>query len=219
MRRIIIAAAAVAAVALPAAAASAAPAAAPGGTHTATTTLTNRPDGGHGGPWAYDDVTRTLTLKLTGITGSGSNETWHYDATVRDTGAFTVIKGALTPNQSGAYAGEKIRSDIPEMLTSLTGRAEYSFTASRPASNAPNAGVVRRESGAPAAGSPQTTSLWFEQAFPAGTTFGGPGIGAYLWTYGAVVFSPQFPYFSDQRWVETSANGDGNLPGDGNISG
>ena len=54
-----------------------------------------------------------------------------------------------------------------------------------------------------------STSTWYEMAFPGGTTFGGNGIGAWGWTYRDI---------HGQRWADTSANGDGQQSGDGNIA-
>ena len=109
---------------------------------TATTSLTNRPDGGGNGNWAIDTVTRTLTITETGHTGA----VYDYTATVSDTGTFKTITGAFTPNQGGTNHGKKIKGTVQG---TMTGTANYSFTASSLPSNARNLGVPTSESGTP----------------------------------------------------------------------
>jgi len=68
----------------------------------------------------------------------------------------------------------------------------------------------------------ETTSEWYMQAFPNGTQFdaGNPGIVNWIWTYTynqtAKVGSTTVDLA--EFWVD-SANGDGQLPADGNIDG
>src|SRR6267378_8093737 len=64
----------------------------------AVTIVKDRPDGGNGGTWADDSMTRAITIKLTG----GSAGAYTFTATLKDAGSFTTIKGALTPNQGGS---------------------------------------------------------------------------------------------------------------------
>ena len=190
----------------------------------AVTHVTDRPDGGNGGTWADDSMTRAVTITLTG----GSPGAYTFTATLKDKGSFTAIKGAKTPNQGGSYAGDTIKSAVTGRMA---GYADFSFTASALPSTAPNAGVPAAENdhGATPADS---TSTWYELAFPAGTHFGGAGIGAWSWTYKATVvtvtsqlvcLAPHFcwpvpvVHVSHQQWVDAWNNGDGNLPADGNI--
>jgi hypothetical protein len=59
-----------------------------------------------------------------------------------------------------------------------------------------------------------TTSLWYEQAFSAATTFGGTGIlNTWSWTYKET--SPA----CHQQWTDSATNGDGQGAADGNITG
>lgn len=193
---------------------------------SASTQVKDRPDGGNGGTWAYDTFTRSITITRTG----GVPGAYTYTATLKDDGSFTTIKGTPTPNQGGTYAGHVIKSKVKG---TMRGTADFSFTASSLPSGGRNAGVPARENdhGGPVAFS---TSLWYEQAFPSGTTFGGPGIGTYSWTYKATVVTRtshrvclsrgwcwRVPvvHVDHQKWVDSSANGDGNLQQDGNIEG
>jgi hypothetical protein len=142
---------------------------------TSRTSLTNRPDSGGNGNWALDTMTRTLTITETGHNGPG----YAYTATVSDTGTFKTISGAYTPNQGPPSTGKRIQGTVQG---SVAGTAQYSFTASKLPASSPNLGVPNTENGAP--GTPaETTSSWYELAFPAGTTFGGTGIGNWSWTY------------------------------------
>lgn len=179
----------------------------------ATTQVTDRPDGGNGGTWADDTFTRTITITRTG----GGPGAYTYTAKLTDTrGTFVTIKGALTPNQGGTCAGDVIKSRVEG---NLNGSADFTFTASRLPDAGLNAGVPAAENdhgNTPA----DSTSTWYELAFPAGTTFGGAGIGHWSWTYKAVVFTfTRFLGASLQQWTDAWNNGDGDLPADGNIQG
>lgn len=196
-----------------------------GGHHltvTAVTRLTGRPDSGGNGDWATDHMDRKLTITETGPVPGG----YAYTATVRDTGGYRTDPGAYTPNQGAPYTGDKIRGWVTGWLA---GQASYSFTASALPSTAKNAGVPGTENGAPAT-TGQTTSAWYEQAFPAGTTFGGPGLGDWSWKYqGPVcmahitVYRHHHPVkatvYAQQHWTDSLAGQAGQVPADGNITG
>jgi hypothetical protein len=176
-----------------------------GPTFIAYTSLSDRPDSGGGGAWALDKMTRQLSITEV----SSGDGTYTYTATVSDSaGSFAAIDGAFTPNQGAPYTGDLI-AGTPS--GSFTGSASYSFTTDSLPTQVRNLGVPSSESGR-AGDFAETTQGWFEQAFPAGTTFGGAGIGDWGWTY----HTSAFP---SQSWADTSANGGGQLPADGNISG
>lgn len=192
----------------------------------AVTQITDRPDGGNGGTWADDSMTRSITIIRTG----GVPGAWTFTARLADRGSFTTIKGALTPNQGGSYAGDVIKSQVTGRLK---GWADFSFTASSLPNSGWNAGVPLAENDH-GANPADSTSTWYELAFPAGTTFGGAGIGDWSWKYDATVrtttsqkvclsrgFCWSIPVISvdRQQWVDAWDNGDGNLPADGNILG
>src|SRR6185312_471904 len=181
--RIITTAAIAAAVSLlaTAGAASAAPAAHQSAWH-ASTKVTDRPDGGNGGDWADDSMTRDITIKLTG----GTAGAYTFTAKLKDTGSFTTIKGALTPNQGAPYTGDVIKSKV---TGTRTGYDTFTFTASSLPSGAPNAGVPARENdhgGTPA----DSTSTWYKLAFPAGTAFSNATENPWSWTYKVAVTGP-----------------------------
>lgn len=156
-------------------------------THPATYPLRSvsqldyRPDSGGNGNWALDNITRTVTFREIGVSAG----VYTYVAQLSDRGEFTTDLGAYTPNQGGAYAGEVIHGQV---TGPMSGSASFEFTASNPiSSHARNLGVP-----AAAFGAYGSTSTWYELAFPAGTTFGGLGIGNWGWTYKASV--PEYKY-------------------------
>jgi hypothetical protein len=185
--------------------------AAPSPAVTAKTQLSNRGDGGGNGDWATDAMTRTLTIIQTKQVGS----TRTFVATITDVGHFVTIPHAFTPNQGGADAGLRIAELLPG---TFTGKASYSFMAN----NSPRASLVpRAEIGTPSSG-PTTTSLWYEQAFPAGTTFSGLGITTWGWNYAATAVSfDRSGGFSlcTQKWSDASTNNGGQDANSGNITG
>lgn len=163
---------------------------------TAVTGLSGRPDSGGNGNWATDAISRVLAITQTG--------THLFTATVTDTGSFSAIAGAYTPNQGGADAGQRIDGRV---TGTIAGKASYSFTAS----TAPQAALVPfMEIGT---GTP--TSTWYELAFPKGTVFGGAGLGAWSWTYTSNGACGSFP----QRWTDAFSTGGGQEYQDGNITG
>lgn len=170
------------------------------GSVSASTTLTGRPDFGGNGNWATDKLTRTL--KYTLISHAGGVYT--YNATVCDGGTFAAIPGAFTPNQSGSNLGDTIRDATTGMFT---GTATYTFTSDA----AVNIALVQpRDDGTPAAGTKQTTSLWFEQGFasPADILSGGINDN---WSWSYTNFT--------QTWTDAASNSGGQTASAGNITG
>jgi hypothetical protein len=192
-------AAVVAVLTVPAAAASAAP---PPARVQAVTTIQDRPDSGNGGYWAGDSFARVLVITRTG----GTAGHWTFTATLSDFGTFTTIPGAPAPNQGGPYAGDVIRSAVTGFMG---GSADFAFTAS----TLPVAGDVPRTENDHGLTPADSTSTWYELAFPAGTVFGGPGLGSWSWSYAA------FTRGGLQHWTDAWDNGFGDLPGDGQITG
>lgn len=182
----------------PAAHASVTPCAPSIGSVSATTHLTNRPDSGGNGTWATDTLTRTFKLTLV----SQSAGIYTYTGTVCDGGTFLTIPGAFTPNQGAPFTGDTI-ADL--VKGTVNGTAFFSFTADQPAdiSLVPPTG----DPGAP-------TSTWYQQAFPAGTVFGGTGLeNNWSWSYQVI------QGFFIQNWLDAASNSGGQVPSAGNITG
>jgi hypothetical protein len=184
----------------------------PSVTVTATTRLTNRPDGGDAADWATDTIRRHLVVTET---GPDANPALGFDftATVTDAGRFATIPGALTPDQMGSYAGDTITGHVSGPLQ---GSDHFTFAATE----LPQEGLVpSHEDGAPVT-LPQTTSFWYEQAFPAGTTFANSTEGPWGWTYtGPTCLSFRWRYghlritLVPQKWVDSSTVETGNITG------
>lgn len=173
---------------------------------TAITQLTGRPDSGGGNHiWALDSISRYLNIQLLGRVPGG----WDYYATIKDLGTFRTLPGAFTPNQGAPWTGHHI---IQITTGRVAGQAAYEFSAtSLPVMNL----VPSAEKGAPAT-TAETTSYWYEQAFPAGTHFGGPGIlPTWEWDYTGPSCGP----FFTQNWLDAASDSDGQIPSAGNITG
>jgi hypothetical protein len=169
---------------------------------TASTHITNNLDSGGNGNWSADNFGRTLTVTPGAAAGT-------YTATIHDSGHWSGIVGSFTPNQGGANAGTKINHSVSGVFS---GEASYSFTAST-APSAANVAHALNDNFTAQSGK-NTTSLWYEQAFSAGTVFGGTGIqNTWSWTYNET--SPA----CHQHWTDAFVSGDGQLSADGNITG
>lgn len=176
-----------------------------------TTTITNRPDSGNGGTWAYDNFTRTLSITKNADQStcpgapSGYDPTADicYTATVNDTGTSSVIVGALAPNQS--TAGVKIADFVKPTMNGTGGYALYA-----PNTDTLNGTVPTTENDnfSTSGSSFVSSGNWPKQAF---TT---PSVvqvneNTFSYTYTTTC----------EKWVDADNNGDGNLAGDGNITG
>jgi hypothetical protein len=170
----------------------------------ATTTVRTQANG-NGGIWATVTVQRTATVSggapvLPFHCGPGASRCFAYSAVVKDTGSFRTYRFALTPNQF--IPGRHIRSVV-------TGRVDGSYSFAFFASTTPNAFIVPRFFSGPFF----AVAGWPKLFFPFGTRFSPVLITGYQITYGA------WTRCGPQRWIDSSANGHGNLPFDGNIRG
>jgi hypothetical protein len=192
-----------------AASASTAPAA-----YTATSHLTSRPDSGGNGTWGYDWTNRQLKITLAGTTGTGASTVYYYKASILDSGTFATVNGAYTPNQASPDTGKTINASVNG---TMWGWATYSFTAT----SLPNMTLVPQAVN----GSADSTSTWYQMAFPAGTTFGGAGIGTWGWYYHGpwiVTYNANgvgVIHYSQEQWTDASWNNAGQLAGAGDITG
>lgn len=169
-------------------------------TVTAVTHVADRPDGGHGGTWAYDTFDRTLTVTQAADQSAAPAGDTLYDATITDKGTFSAVVGSLAPNQ--ATAGVKVAHAVKGTVA-----GSYTLTVTAPSGDALTGTVPATEDDNFAA--PKvTTGDWPKQAFAtaAGVTVTG---GAYSWTYATAC----------EKWTDSSTNGDGNQAADGNITG
>jgi len=152
--------------------------------------LEDRPDGGNHGIWAIDQLTRTTTI-CEGTSGQ-------YHATVKDTGTFNPIEGALSPNAGVTIAGSV---GTPAPNGTVTGGFTSDFTASPlfvtyDASS--RTGTFT--------GSTPTTGSWVGGFFS--DDAGADLNDDWSWTYKTC----------SEQWVDAFPS-DGTLPADGDITG
>jgi hypothetical protein len=173
---------------------------------TAVTHISNAPDSGNGGTWAYDDYTRTLTVSVDPSQAGASAGDTLYLASVTDHGEFHAISGADAPNQ--VVAGVKVSHAV---TGAFNGGATYVVSA--PSSDTLTGSVVAdlNDHFAAAAGDKTTTS-WPVQAFgsASGVTLAYTDSGnGWSWNYKTAC----------ESWTDAGTNGYGDLAGDGNITG
>lgn len=157
-----------------------------------TATVKNHPDNGHGTPsrWALDSFTRTMVVRKTGTNA--------YTLITTDTGTFTTILNAGSPNGTGAKITRVITGKFSSRDTGhVTGGALL-----------PNAKKLSGKHYDDLHGTP----------FPAG------GAWAKIFFAGTAAVSPfdayDFRYTTaDERWIDASTNNDGQGAAAGNITG
>ena len=225
MKRIALAAATLAAAAITMAGAGAASAAVHpallGGSFTAaqfTVGFGNHHDNGGNGPWGiYPEVggvaglSDTVTITFVGNAapaqcGNISGPCFEFAAVSQGSGDLFTIPGDFAPNQGPGHTGQKILRAIDVQLM--------------PGSNITDTGFY--STGFPDSHLNGHTFLGDGQSFgnvPA-LAFGTPLTGfrsqeSYIFTYSPRV-SAHVPF---QGWTDSSSNGDGQLPGDGQITG
>jgi hypothetical protein len=167
----------------------------------AVTHVTNRPDSGNGGTWAYDNFNRTLDIKVAASqAGVGAGNT-RYTATVVDKGSFSAVQGALTPNQ--AVAGAKVAHAVKGEFA-----GGIAYTVIAPTTDTLT-GTVPAAENDHFTGPAVTTGNWAKQAFASQALVTVSGGTNWAWSYSTAC----------ERWTDSSVNADGNLAADGNITG
>jgi hypothetical protein len=181
-----------------------------GAVRAASVTAVTRVDNGgtvpgNGGNWASDSFTRTATL--TGgarvspdLCGKSAGSCYDFTAVVSDQGTFRSLAGTLAPNQSAP--GERVLSTVSG---AMTGRAAFGVFY---AAAQPDANLVPT-----VAANTWTAATWPDLFFPKGTMIAGLDLGPWNLTYTAATSC------GTQQWRDSSSNGYGDLPFDGNISG
>lgn len=172
-------------------------------TATATTAVTNRDDSGNHGNWATDAMSRTVTVTRQGAVsarhcGSGATACWFYTGTIEDSGTFTTVPGASSPDAGTPITGTQTGN--------MVGGSKIEFYAS---SDSPSPATAL----ATVSGDSPTSSAWAEQLFPAGTQFAGESLTNWSWTYTDT--SPA----NCETWTDAYNNGGGSQAGAGDITG
>ena len=195
-------------------------------TLTATTKIVNRYDGGGSGYWAYDSFGRVLNLQYLGKVTQAmivanpalASTPYMYTATLTDKGTFKDIPGAFTPNQGGRNAGKTLRPTQVEGTMSGYGDFAVFYASQKAAGYRGDAYTVPPALRGSARNLHYPSSTWPELAFANGTTFAGVSETGYSYTY-TVIKTVHGKHVRVQTWVDSAWNGDGQLRGDGNITG
>ena len=182
---------------------------------TATTHLSARADSGGNGTWALDNFTRVATVTSQGSVppvNCGSSYTgpcYAYTASLKDSGRFMTINGAFAPNQGAPYTGMLIASRVKGQFKGY-GTFTTFFATAKPKAQL----VPKYVAGNPAG---DESSNWPTLFFPSGTTLVCVNEATFGYLYTAHVRHHR--HAGKQHWADTSANGAGQLPADGNITG
>lgn len=180
---------------------SAGAAVAPPSTVTGVTHITDRPDSGNGGIWAYDTFDRTLTV--TADPANNTAEQLAYTATISDSGTYDAITGVHAPNQS--TPGTLITHGVSGPMS---GTWSYEILA-------PNTdtltGVIPVAEDDQFGANPNLvhSSDWPALAFASPEGVVVTPKDDWSWTYSTAC----------EQWTDAADNGDGNIAVDGNITG
>ena len=186
------------------------------GTHkvTATTHLANRLDSGGNGDWARDNFTRVATVSSQGSVlpincGTSTGPCYKYTASLKDSGRFTTIVGAFTPNQGAPNTGMLIAGQVKGQFKGYGQFTTFYATAT------PKTQLVPKfVNGSPAG---TESSTWPTLFFPTGTTI--VGVNEATWGYFYTAHVRHHRHGVKQHWADTWNNGGGQNPMDGNITG
>lgn len=177
---------------------------------TATSAISNDPDGGGNGNWSTDSFTRTVTVTRNGAApaadcGSGAAQCWFYTASLQDQdGTFTTDSGAFAPNQAGASAGSKISGLLAGTFNGGSAVEFYASSGSPSSAGVPVTVDVSK-------GGYVGSQNWVEQFFPKDTQFSTPN--ELNWSY---VYSTNT---TCESWTDAYNNSDGQSTTAGNITG
>ena len=149
-----------------------------------------------------------------------------YTAALKDNGTFTTIPLAFTPNQGTGDTGLKLPAR--PVNGQMNGYGDFTTFY---ATAAPDASLVPRH----VTGNAITSGTWPQLFFPVGTTLTGVNEATFGYYYNAQVKTTTFVCsgrrhhhrqrctrqvtVQNEHWADTSGNGAGQLPGDGNITG
>lgn len=176
-------------------------------TTTLTTHVINRPDSGNGGVWAYVNIKNRVVTVTQDTVNPATTPTGYnaYTAVVTDNGTFVTVEGAGTPNQF--VPGTKVTHAV---TGTFSGGISYTITAPD-GDTLVNSGTTAEENDALATPTGEnTTAEWPEKAFTSSANVTVTEGNTWSWTYKTA---------AGEQWVDSAANGDGNLSTDGNITG
>jgi hypothetical protein len=201
-------------------------------TVTGTTYLPANADSGNGsgnsGTWAIDSFHRVLTVTESGACTNTVPEGYTcYSASIADSGTFRTVPGNGDAPNPASTTDPGTNMAYPAVSGPFTGSASYLFEADTTPAVANIANVVNNH-GSPNPAGDDSTSLWFEQAFGAGTTFlnsDGTTFSSAIannWTWSYTTMTGGGKHTSAvscESWTDSAANGAGALAADGNVTG
>lgn len=169
---------------------------------TANTVLSDWPESSD---WANDDFGRSATVTLKSQVdadkcGQSAQQCFFYVGMLNDTGSFTTVDGAATPNGTGGT----VTGGRTGQLTGVT-RIEFYAT-----SDQPDGSLVRTSATGADKGGRVTTSTWVEQFFGPDVQFASVRLVTYDFEYTRLC----------EHWTDKINPGDdGQSAADGNITG
>lgn len=166
-----------------------------------TTTLDKRTDSGNNGDWAMDTLSRVSTVVVdhavaASTCGATATHCYFVTGTVADSGSFTTLDNAKSPQAGTAINGT--------VTGTIVGGSSFEFYAS---SN----DVLANRVDPVQSGAAHSTGTWLHQFFPAGTQFASDNEPQWSWTYTASS--------TCETWTDAYNNSDGSLAKDGDIVG
>jgi hypothetical protein len=219
-----------------AAIASASPSAPAGMTASASTVLSNRPDGGNHdnatpGPkpnqtWANDNFTRTASVTLVGTVSlsncpvSSTGYCYEWTGKIADKGTFTVNPTFFSHSKSPGAQDQTLHAFVKGAFSG--GSADITFYSDQKTANPALAPPKINNNGQDPSGRGTTTN-WVEQFFGPSAHFnsvanpGGPDLGNWSWTYTANFGSNKACPNDAYQWIDAASNQDGAVKADGDI--
>jgi hypothetical protein len=200
---------------------------------TATTVLSNRPDGGtHDNPvpgtnqtWANDHFTRVVSIQrvsqvsVSNCPGSDTGRCYLWIGEISDSGHFTT-NPTSTSGSGSPQAGKTLDTAVTGIFAG--GSKTIEFFSSRKTASASRVPATENDHGVLPAGR-HTTTKWVELFFVHGAVFnsaanpGGPDLGHWSWTYTAGFGSNSACPNDAYRWVDAANNGGGARNTDGDV--
>jgi hypothetical protein len=145
-------------------------------TASAVTSVSNRPDSGDHGDWAYDAFSRSAKVTLLsevalsycgGATGTG--HCYHWSGKITDAGTFATIVGDTSPGNGLENGGDPAAIGAAVKGT-IAGSYSYNFYSSWKTANRALVPSAENDQGN-LPGGRSTTGAWVEQFFGSGARF------------------------------------------------
>jgi hypothetical protein len=199
------------------------------GSYTAVTHVTGNPSEGGKGDWAIKSFTRVATLTPLGSASKTHCDPLHpsaisacfkFAAAIKDAGAFTSIRFAYTPNQSGSYHNRQITLQVSGSYAGGGKYAVFYASESPHPSDVPahlTGNIANQVSSY--SGTLEAAHLWPELFFKKGTVFGPGGVNFSSWGWTFATTVQHGGVREKQQWLYASSDLAGQSAAAGNITG